>query len=135
MKNWISLLLILTSTSAFAAMDPKLAGTWKSEKEVYELDDAKVFLDVTFKPNGVVLTANCLFKGGQSLKSSVETKAEYGAGSIKALESKDNVTQGPDGKECPVFTRPTQIDYQFKNANTLSIDYKELGLVFSLIRK
>ena len=64
--------LILISTQTFASMDPKLAGSWKSEKEVYQLDDAQVFLDITFNPATVFLTARCLFRGGQVLSSSVE---------------------------------------------------------------
>ena len=135
MKHLLTLILSLTSVTALAAIDPQLVGTWSSEKEVYEVEDAKVFLDVTFKSESVLLTANCLFKDGQTLKSSVETKAEYNRGSIKALESKDHVTQGIGGKECPVFTRPTQIDYQFKTTNMLNVNYKELGLVFNLLRK
>lgn len=115
MKHLLTLILSLTSVTVLAAIDPQLVGTWSSES--------------------VLLTANCLFKDGQTLKSSVETKAEYNRGSIKALESKDPVTQGIGGKECPVFTRPTQIDYQFKTTNMLNVNYKELGLVFNLLRK
>ena len=131
----LTLSLILISTQTFASMDPRLAGSWKSEKEVYLLDDAQVFLDVTFNPATVFLTAHCLFRGGQVLSSSVESKVEYGEGFIKTLESKDHVAKDGSGKECPILTRPAQIDYQFQNAHSLTLNDKELGMIVNLIRK
>ncbi len=134
MKNYLLLILIFASTSAVADMEGRLAGTWKSEGPVYELEDSLVFLDVTFKPASVALTAKCVFSDGQVLLSTVETKAAYALGSINALESKDNVTQN-GARQCPILTRPTQIDYEFKSDTALTVNYRELGMVIKLTRQ
>ena len=134
MKKFLFLFLFLTSTTSLAAMDPNLAGDWKSEGPVYQFDDSIVFLHVTFKPTSVALTARCVYDDGQVLSARVETKAEYFIGSIKTLESKDKVAKDGD-RECPIFTRPTEIEYRFKNESSLTVDYKELNLVVNLIRK
>jgi hypothetical protein len=119
---------------ASATVDNRLLGSWKSKAVVYELDDSKVFLDIQLMPTKAILTSNCLFKDGTKLASAVDTTVEYNDTVIKALESKDNVTED-HGKQCPSFIRPSEIVYKVLDDKNLTLNYKEMNMIVQFVRK
>lgn len=92
MKLFLSLIISLFATSAFAQAVDGIYGNWESENPMYG-QGVQFNASFNFTETEVSLTVQCLFNDGVSLSASASSLATYDGNNIRIHEPRQAVIQ------------------------------------------